>query len=79
MGQEFHEDDNRLILLYAPGWPVSICPDCGQVCTEIHDSPSGVARQFWCSTVVGLIVSTVNGPSPSQSVMWFLTALIPIG
>ena len=39
VGQEFHEDDNRLMLLCVPRWPVSICPDCGQVCSEIHDYP----------------------------------------
>ena len=39
VGQEYHEDDNRLMLLCVPRWPVSICPDCGQVCSEIHDYP----------------------------------------
>ena len=39
VGQEFHEDDNRLMLLCVPRWPVSLCPDCGQVCSEIHDYP----------------------------------------
>jgi transposase len=39
VGQEFHPDQNRLILVCVPRWPVSVCPDCGQVCSQVHDYP----------------------------------------
>ena len=39
MGQEFDADQNRLILVCVPRWPVSVCPGCGQVCSHVHDYP----------------------------------------
>jgi transposase len=39
VGQEFDPDQNRLILVCVPRWPVSVCPDCGQVCSQVHDYP----------------------------------------
>ncbi|NIO68356.1 MAG: ISL3 family transposase [Anaerolineae bacterium] len=39
VGQEFDPDLNRLILVCVPRWPVSVCPDCGQVCSQVHDYP----------------------------------------
>jgi transposase len=39
VGQEFHPDQNRLILVCVPRWPVSVCPECGQICHQIHDYP----------------------------------------
>jgi transposase len=39
VGQEFDPDQNRLILVCVPRWPVSVCSDCGQVCSQVHDYP----------------------------------------
>jgi transposase len=39
VGQEFHPEQNRLILVCVPRWSVSVCPDCGQICSQIHDYP----------------------------------------
>jgi transposase len=39
VGQEFDPGQNRLILVCVPRWPVSACPDCGQVSSQVHDYP----------------------------------------
>jgi transposase len=39
VGQEFDPGQNRLILVCVPRWPVSVCPDCGQVSSQVHDYP----------------------------------------
>jgi transposase len=37
VGQEFHENSQTLILNCVPRWSAAICPDCRQLCGDIHD------------------------------------------
>ena len=39
VGQEYHPEQNRLFLICVPRWPVCVCPECGQVCSQVHDYP----------------------------------------